>query len=236
MEYIKNYIPISIYHRTGFKGQKDSITVHNTGNPTSYAAGERNWLANEANTTYASFHIVVDETQSIECIPLDETAYHCANSYGNAHSIGIEICETGNQDIVIDNAATLIAKMLIEHGWGIDKVKKHQDWSGKYCPHLLIPKWDWFIRLIQSKMEVNEVENLVIYASAADEGAAKILSDNKLCGIISKENFEANPEANKAKHIFVVGGTWAPTGAILLTGPDRYQTAVRVCDYIREGK
>ena len=25
--------------------------------------------------------------------------------------------------------------MLKERGWGIHSVKKHQDWSGKYCPH-----------------------------------------------------------------------------------------------------
>ncbi len=28
-------------------------------------------------------------------------------------------------------------------GWGIDRVKKHQDWNGKYCPHRILSEGRW---------------------------------------------------------------------------------------------
>jgi hypothetical protein len=42
--------------------------------------------------------------------------------------------------------------MLVERGWGVDRVTTHKYWNGKNCPRLLLPKWDWFIGLIQEKM------------------------------------------------------------------------------------
>ncbi|MEC0685651.1 peptidoglycan-binding protein, partial [Bacillus haynesii] len=32
---------------------------------------------------------------------------------------------------------------LKERGWGVDRVKKHQDWSGKYCPHRVLDEGRW---------------------------------------------------------------------------------------------
>ena len=38
-----------------------------------------------------------------------------------------------------------------ERGWGIEKVKKHQDFSNKYCPHRTLDKgWNGFIQMIKS--------------------------------------------------------------------------------------
>lgn len=153
MEYVINHIPIRKGKRPGIKTNMTSITVHNTGNPSSTAMNERNWLVNPDNDRSASFHIVIDEKQAVECIPLDEVAYHSGTAEGNSTSIGIEICESGNYKQTEQNAVELIAKMLVERGWGIDRVRTHKSWSGKECPRLILPYWNDFLSRIQKEMD-----------------------------------------------------------------------------------
>ncbi len=40
-------------------------------------------------------------------------------------------------------AIKFVAQLLKERGWGIDRVRKHQDWSGKYCPHRILSEGHW---------------------------------------------------------------------------------------------
>ncbi|MEC0432504.1 LysM peptidoglycan-binding domain-containing protein, partial [Bacillus subtilis] len=40
-------------------------------------------------------------------------------------------------------AIKFIAQLLKERGWGVDRVRKHQDWSGKYCPHRVLAEGRW---------------------------------------------------------------------------------------------
>lgn len=40
-------------------------------------------------------------------------------------------------------AIKFVAQLLKERGWGIDRVRKHQDWSGKYCPHRVLSEGRW---------------------------------------------------------------------------------------------
>ena len=137
MKYIKNHIPKSKDKRPGIKITPEYITIHSTGNPKSTAQNERDWLTNPSNTRTASWHIVVDEKEAIEAIPLTELAYHAGNRNGNNKSIGIEICESGNRQKTLENAVKLVAKMLHERNWGVNKLRRHFDWSGKNCPRIL---------------------------------------------------------------------------------------------------
>ena len=147
MEYKVNHIPKGRI-RPGIKLNPQYITIHSTGNPTSTAMNERNWLVNPSNTRVASWHIAVDEKLAVEAIPLDEVAYHAGTSAGNNTSIGIEICESGNREKTLDNAVKLVAKMLHERNWGVDKLRRHYDWSGKNCPRIMSAnnwkEWDRF--------------------------------------------------------------------------------------------
>lgn len=148
-----DHIPSSLDRRPGTSLVTEYVTIHGTGNPTSTASGERGWLTNPSNTRSASFHIVVDEKEAIECIPLNERAWHAGNGEGNKKSIGIEICESGDRTITFQNAAALAAKILREKGLGIGKLRTHNDWSGKNCPRILLDAarrekptqtWEWF--------------------------------------------------------------------------------------------
>ena len=51
-----------------------------------------------------------------------------------------------------------IAQLLKERGWGVDKVKKHQDFSNKYCPHRTLDKgWASFVNMIKDYLnELNK--------------------------------------------------------------------------------
>ncbi|MNO46968.1 N-acetylmuramoyl-L-alanine amidase CwlA precursor [compost metagenome] len=149
MQYRKDHIPkkTACNRRPALALVATTITIHNTGNPSSTAANERSWLTNLDNDRQASFHIVVDSKEAIECIPLTENAWHSGDGNkvgsGNRSSIGIEICESGDYAKTLDNAAGLVASMLKERGWGVDRLRRHFDWSGKICPRLMYDGGKW---------------------------------------------------------------------------------------------
>lgn len=162
-----DYIPKTTPNnrRPGIMMKAASITIHNTANPRSTARNERNWLTSASNHATASFHIVIDEVEAIECIPLDEAAWHAGDGSGagsgNRTSIGIEITESGNYKQTLDNAASLVASMLKERGWGVERLRRHYDWSGKNCPRLMNAGGDWsgwtsFVASVEAKMKDGE--------------------------------------------------------------------------------
>lgn len=66
------------------------------------------------------------------------------NGFGNRKTIGIEICYSksgGDRFHAAErNAAELTARLMLQYGWGADKINTktintHQYRSGKYCPH-----------------------------------------------------------------------------------------------------
>jgi len=160
MQYIIDHIPRTTpcNRRPGLAMSPQYITIHSTGNPSSTARNERAWLTNSSNKVTASWHIVVDEKEAIEAIPLTEVAWHAGDGsgQGNRASIGIEICESGNRAKTLENAVKLVAKLLKERGWGIDRLRRHHDWSGKICPRILQPNnwagWEQFKRDVQKEL------------------------------------------------------------------------------------
>lgn len=149
MIYRKAHIPKTTPNkrRPGVRMSPTTLTIHNTGNPKSTAANERAWLTNPENARQASFHIVVDEKEAIECLPLTEHAWHAGDgntvASGNRTSIGIELCESGNYAKTLDNAVELVASMLKERGWNVDRLRRHYGWSGKICPRLMFDEGTW---------------------------------------------------------------------------------------------
>lgn len=149
------------------------ITVHNTANDAT-AENEISYMNN--NNNEVSYHFAVDNIQAVQGLPLDRNGWHCGdggNGTGNRKSIGIEICysKSGGDKFTKaeNNAVELIVYLLKKYGWGIDRVKKHQDWSNKYCPHRTLDLgWNRFLKMIENKLNasnsksVTEVANEVI--------------------------------------------------------------------------
>ena len=133
------------------------IVVHNTANDAS-ANNEVSYMIN--NNNEVSFHIAVDDKEAVQGIPLNRNAWHAGdggNGKGNRYGIGIEICYSKSGGTRFTNAeknaAKLIAQMLKERGWGIDRVIRHYDCSGKYCPHRTMDLgWDRFLNMVKAEM------------------------------------------------------------------------------------
>lgn len=147
-----NLIPVDKFRRKGVALKPTSLTIHNTANLKSSANGERNWLVNLENEVQASWHYAVDEKEAVLAIPEGEVALHSGSTAGNYSSLSIEVCESGDQDVVWKNAVGLSAFILHKYGWGVDKIKKHRDWSGKDCPRKIIPVWGKFISDVQETL------------------------------------------------------------------------------------
>ncbi|MGK9388824.1 peptidoglycan recognition protein family protein [Bacillus sp. RK1064] len=124
------------------------ITFHNTANDAS-AENEINYMRN--NNATVSFHYAVDDKEVIQGIETNRNAWHCGDgsavSSGNRTSIGVEVCysESGGDRYKKAEALAIkfIAQLLKERGWGVDRVKKHEDWSGKHCPHRVLDEGRW---------------------------------------------------------------------------------------------
>lgn len=161
MKYRVDHIPKSPKRRPGRAMKPQYLTIHSTGNTSSTAKNERAWLTNPSNDRTASWHIVVDEKEAIEAIPLTEVAYHAGTAAGNSTSIGIEICESGNREKTLAHAAEVAASILKKYGWGVDKLRRHYDWSGKICPRIFSAnnwaQWNDFKKHVQK--ELNKMGN-----------------------------------------------------------------------------
>jgi N-acetylmuramoyl-L-alanine amidase len=130
------------------------ITNHNTANtaPTAGDEAHAKWLqgVENADKEYVSAHFFVDADSITQCVPLDEVCYHAGDGKGdgNYKTIAVEICENGDNDKSIDNAVMLNAALMLTFPRVL--IYKHQDWSGKYCPRILLNRgmWDEFVQRI----------------------------------------------------------------------------------------
>lgn len=131
------------------------IVVHNTAND---ATAENEVAYMIRNKNQVSFHYAVDDQEVVQGIPITRNAWACgdgANGKGNRKGIQVEICYSKSGGTRFNqaekNAAHFIATLLRERQWGIEKVKKHQDFRNKYCPHRTLDKgWNGFIQMIKS--------------------------------------------------------------------------------------
>lgn len=143
--YTKNHLSRTEYnlnYKFGNAMTPTEITYHQTSN-NAPAINERNYLNNRTDKVYISFHIVVDEKETIECLPLTVGAWACGDGStgaGNTKSINVEIARSTHEDLnirnaAIDNGARVIAKLMKDYNIPLNKVKSHYDRSKKNCPH-----------------------------------------------------------------------------------------------------
>lgn len=157
MNIVKNLVPTNKYDiKCPYGMTPTRIVVHNTANDAS-ARNEVSYMI--SNNQEVSFHYAVDDKEIVQGIPENRNGWHSgdANGKGNREGIAIEICysKSGGDRFTKaeQNAVELIVDILKRYGWGVDKVTKHQDYSGKYCPHRTLDAgWDRFIKMIEAKM------------------------------------------------------------------------------------
>ena len=150
MKIEERYISSSLYPvKSPYSMTPQYITIHNTANDAS-ADNEYTYMTRTNASSNTGWHIVVDDVKAIYAVPLNRNSFHAgdgANGTGNRKSIGIEICysKSGGSRYTQaeENCVQLVASLLKQYSWGIDRVKKHQDWSGKYCPHRILDEGRW---------------------------------------------------------------------------------------------
>ena len=169
MTVVKNLVSESKYNiKCPYKMEAKKIVVHETANDAS-ARDEISYMI--SNNNEVSFHYAVDDVEVVQGVPENRNAWHAGDGgkgKGNREGLAIEICysKSGGErwHKAIENAAQFIADKLKERGWGIDKVTKHQDYSGKHCPHRILDEygWDNFLNLIMQHLD-NEKSVDVFY-------------------------------------------------------------------------
>lgn len=163
MNIVKNLVSESKYSvKCPYAMTPEFIVVHNTANDAT-AANEVKYMI--SNNNQVSFHFAVDDKEVVQGLPTDRNAWHAGDGgsgRGNRYGIAVEICYSKSGGARFENAeknaAKFIAQLLKERGWGVDKVKKHQDFSNKYCPHRTLDKgWASFVNMVKDYLnELNK--------------------------------------------------------------------------------
>lgn len=140
-----------------FSMTPDGIVVHNTANKAS-AMAEISYMI--GNNNQVSYHFAIDDYRIVQGVEENRNTWNAGdgtNGKGNRTKISIEICySTGDLEQFKKAellAAKFIAYKLKEKCWGIERVSKHQDYSGKYCPHKTLDLgWERFLNLIRAEL------------------------------------------------------------------------------------
>ena len=145
--------------------EKHGIAIHNTYNDAS-AMSEISYMIGRPEKV--SFHVAVDNYRVVEGLDFNRSCFATGDGRygeGNAHMISIEICysESGGERFEQSErlCAEYVAYLLKQYGWGIEQVTKHQDYSGKYCPHRTLDMgWQRFLNMVQAYLNgETEVNN-----------------------------------------------------------------------------
>jgi N-acetylmuramoyl-L-alanine amidase CwlA len=187
----------------------ESITIHNTYNDAS-ANNEVQYMINNVNQI--SYHFAVDDKEVVQGLPLDRNAWAAGdnNGPGNRKSLHLEICYSksgGERYIKAEaNAIKFVAQLLHEHKWGIDKVKKHEDWSGKHCPHRILDegRWQQFLKEIEKELKALSTPKKTIHIYTGGYGGEAL---GTVQVFLAKNKWWYQPSRNKDGTLsFLVGG------------------------------
>lgn len=198
--------------KASYEMEPEYVTIHNTANNAS-AAGEIAYMV--SNDQYVSYHWAVDDTEAIQAIPHDRNAWHCGDGedgVGNLKSIGIEIChsldpENPHYPQSEENGAKLAAIVLHGAGLGLDAIRKHEDWSGKYCPHRILDNGDWENFKERIAKYYNEIKDGGEFTTEEDKPVTEKVKNNSVVSkelygagtaVVSKLNVREQPKTNES--------------------------------------
>ncbi|WP_309479204.1 N-acetylmuramoyl-L-alanine amidase [Brevibacillus agri] len=134
--------------RPGTRIVPKGLVIHWTANEKKGADAIANRNYFNKPTTEASAHYTVDDRQIVRCLPENEMGYHVGaksykpealkqlSSYPNNCTIGIEMCVNADGSFAktYQQTVQLAADILRRYGWGVDKLWRHYDITGKNCP------------------------------------------------------------------------------------------------------
>ena len=174
MEIVKMLVPESKYSiKCPHSMNPEFIIIHNTANDASAMAEILYMIGNNKKV---SFHCAIDNYRIVQGVPFDRNTWNATdggNGTGNRKGIALEICYSKSGGERFEEAQKLAAEytayLLKQYNWGIDKVKKHEDfYPAKGCPHRTLSEgWQNFLNLVQSYMVDRPIDNNI--ESGSDE-------------------------------------------------------------------
>lgn len=167
---VKSVIKRNNHLKTNYNG----VCIHNNGNTRSIAIDDVTWACKKSTYDkrgyHPSWHYSVDDDEIIRYIPYGYSCYAAGdgvNGSGNANHINIEVCEfDGFRNSYNpqwrksrENSIKLVAQLLYDHNWTIDKVKQHNNFSSynKDCPRV-IRKEGWAEYLNEIQIELLKIK------------------------------------------------------------------------------
>ena len=174
MQITKMLVPENKYNiKCPYEMTPEFIVIHNTANDAS-AMAEISYMI--GNNKKVSFHCAIDNYRIVQGVPFDRNTWNATdggNGTGNRKGIALEICYSKSGGERFEEAQKLAAEytayLLKKYNWGIDKVKKHEDfYPAKGCPHRTLSEgWQNFLNLVQSYMIDRPIDNNI--ESGSDE-------------------------------------------------------------------
>lgn len=159
----KNLMP----YKCPFVISKEFGVAHNAGTPNDPDALT---LSKSMSRTKEekSWHFSVDESTIVQNLPLNRNCWaqgDYTSGWKSKNGIAYEMCrdlDDINEEkfkLAERNAAILMAELMYQNGWGLDSIKKHQDFADKYCPHRTLDLgWDRYVDMVKQYLdEANEV-------------------------------------------------------------------------------
>lgn len=181
MQITKMLVPESKYSiKCPYEMTPEFIIIHNTANDASAMSEISHMIG---NNNKVSFHCAIDNERIVQGLPFNRNSWNATdgrNGNGNRKGIALEICYSKSGGEKFEEAERLAAEytayLLKQFGWGIDKVKKHQDfYSKKNCPHRTMGLgWDRFLNMVKSYLEDKPIDNNV--ESGSDEPVRKYVN------------------------------------------------------------
>lgn len=163
---VNNWLPSSKYRiKAPYAMSPNYLVIHNTAN-TASARNEVAYMIRNNNQT--SYHVAIDDKEVVQAIPFNRNAWHTGDgggiNTGNRKAIGIEICYSmdngysgaysARHRAAENNAAEYVAHVLIQYGWGVDRLRQHWHYTKKDCPHKMRAHngWNAFKNKVQSNI------------------------------------------------------------------------------------
>ncbi|NCE79370.1 N-acetylmuramoyl-L-alanine amidase [Turicibacter sp. TS3] len=236
----KNLVSTDRYSiKCPYQMEPQFVVVHNTAND---ASAENEVAYMIRNNNQVSFHYAVDDKEVVQGLPITRNAWACgdgSSGNGNRKGIQVEICYSKSGGIRFENAeknaAQFIASLLKERGWSVDKVKKHQDFSKKYCPHRTLDKgWVSFVNMVKNFMSGNSYEESSVRVGErvrVKESAKQYATGEEMAWFVKGAIYEVNQVAgNKVLLSDIMSWVWLDDVA-LVNAPSKACLQVEIiCD------
>lgn len=151
----------------GKNNAKKYIVIHETDNTNAGADADAHArLQFNGNVRSASWHWQVDKDEAVQSFEHYWACWAAGTLVGNNQGIYIEICvnSDGNYNSALENASSLVAKIMKDENIPIRNVVQHHYFSGKNCPRNIRNgrvSWTRFLQMVANAETVQHRKTVI---------------------------------------------------------------------------